>query len=114
MTPVDIPLFQKTTIDAVLKKAKEYSMQEKIVIKPSYGKRGGHPLFFSKALATDIFTYQGEEGLKQVLLQSKPLTAYIETMDKGILLDADTKEAFEQLNMWYKMSLHSIENKKKI
>lgn len=98
LTPVDIPLFQQDTLLKMLEKA------NRVVVKPSFENKGGHPLLIPFDLIRDILSYDGPGGLKQALKEACEerdiSTIYVDTPDRGILLDADTKEEFEKMINW--------------
>ena len=89
-TPADIPLFTVITVEKIM-------ASRQMLAKPVKNNIGGHPILIDNQLISTILTYQGEGGLKSALKSTNATMEYIEVEDEGILLDADTKEDYENL-----------------
>lgn len=93
-TPADIPLFSEETVTKLLS-------SHAPIRKPSYQRRGGHPLLLDNSVILSILSYEGESGMKGALKACEAEMEYVEVMDRGILMDADTKEDFGRLVEYY-------------
>ena len=89
-TPGDIPLFTYDTVQRLLATSTD-------VAKPVFNGQEGHPVLLSRALLNKICTYHGQGGLRGALENYGEKVQLISVDDEGILLDADTKEQYEQL-----------------
>jgi len=52
--------------------------------------RPGHPVAFTRAAFADLLALEGDEGAAALLKARAGAVAYVETADKGVLLDIDT------------------------
>ena len=91
--PVDIPLVNKGTIEA-LKRA--FSGERNILYPVFRGKRG-HPPLISANYTNDILQYNGDNGLSGFLKQHDNIAREIRVTDKGILLDCDEPEDYNYI-----------------
>lgn len=94
LTPADIPLFKENTLKKLL-------LTQGKIIKPSYKDKCGHPILLDKSLIQSIMKFDKEGGLKQALILTKEEVVRVPVEDKGILMDADTKEEYEKLLRLY-------------
>lgn len=78
ISPVDVPMFSKETIQLLLNSSGDVRI-------PSYRDHCGHPILLSEALFQDIIAYHGDNGLKGALKASHIHPQIIETDDIGIL-----------------------------
>lgn len=91
LLPVDTPLFHEATIDTMLQ-----NFDGRTVLVPSFAGQQGHPPLIPGQLVEKILAHEGQGGLRTVLSR-QPLLE-IEVWDRGILLDADTPDAFAELS----------------
>nr|WP_302598271.1 nucleotidyltransferase family protein [uncultured Cellulosilyticum sp.] len=89
-TPGDIPLFNVETLRTLM-------AYKALVAKPVYQQQGGHPIIIDCSLVPKICTYDGNQGLKGALINCQESIVRVEVSDLGILMDADTKEAFKEI-----------------
>ncbi len=89
-TPVDIPLFNKETVQTLLQCKGQ-------IIKPVFNNRGGHPILFQTSLISDVLSYTGAGGLKGALQHTGISIKRVSVDDPYILYDADTPEDLEKL-----------------
>ena len=89
-TPVDIPLFTSSTLEALLESGAELAA-------PEYGGRSGHPIMMSSAVIERVLRDSGEGGLHGALTRCGTPMRLIPVSDPGILLDADTPEDYAEL-----------------
>lgn len=94
-TPGDIPLVSTESVKQLLES------NEKLA-KPVCNGRGGHPLLIDSSFIDPILACNKDGGLKVALQELNFNVKKIEVRDKGVLLDADTKQDFENLVLFYK------------
>lgn len=97
-TPGDIGFVSKFTIDLLID---EINKGEKKIIYPMFKGEKGHPPIISSKCFDYLLSYDGYEGLKGGLEYFKYDSIKVETPDKFILLDADTKEDFQKIKNYY-------------
>lgn len=102
MLPADIPLVSAETITKLID---AFSLHPCKVIYPSMDFKKGHPPLISSELIPDIIAHDGSAGLKGVLKKFDSDAAYVSVKDPGILLDMDTPEAYNRIQMYYKQSM---------
>ncbi len=90
LLPVDIPLFHAATVTTLLDRFDGQS-----VLVPTYEGEQGHPPLIPGHLAGVILSSSGRGGLRALLVRQAVRS--VEVWDRGILLDADTPEAFTAL-----------------
>lgn len=90
LLPVDIPLFHRATLTTLLGE-----FTGKVTLIPTYKGEQGHPPLIPGTLCEKIAAHNGQKGLRGILM--KLPFHEIKVWDRGILLDADTPEAFNQL-----------------
>lgn len=54
--------------------------------------RPGHPVAFTRAAFADLMALEGDEGASALLKARAEQVTYVETADRGVLLDIDTPE----------------------
>lgn len=90
LLPVDIPLFHTATVTSLIQ-----SFDGNEVLIPVYRHQQGHPPLIPCKYIKKIIEHDGQNGLRGILT-SLPMSE-IKVWDRGILLDADTPEAFFKL-----------------
>jgi molybdenum cofactor cytidylyltransferase len=60
--------------------------------RPRCGGKPGHPVAFTRAAFPDLLALQGDQGATALLKARPERVAYLDTADKGVLLDIDTPE----------------------
>ena len=89
-TPVDIPLFTASTVEALLNSGAPLAC-------PVCDGRDGHPILMGAEVIDRVVLDSGEGGLKGALERcGVPMTA-VPVSDPGILMDADTPEDYAGL-----------------
>lgn len=89
-SPVDIPLFKSSTVEALLENSAALA-------RPVCRGEDGHPIKIASSLAEGILADSGEGGLKGALERCGEAFAEIEVQDEGILHDADTPDDYSAL-----------------
>lgn len=95
--PCDSPLFSS----AVLSRLMEAAIEEEDVICPTFQGRPGHPVCLNARFIPDICTYEGEGGLQGFFTKHQLRMKNIVTEEEGVVLDADTPEAFKKMLLFY-------------
>jgi molybdenum cofactor cytidylyltransferase len=97
-TPVDVPLFMSSTVEA-LKATKE------AIAIPTCAGIDGHPIILNSEAVSRIVAFEGEGGLKGAMAASGLNVLRIPVNDRGILFDADTPGDYSQLLVWHNAQL---------
>ncbi len=93
-TPVDIPLFTASTVEAIMASGTELAF-------PVCDGQRGHPIMLASSLVDDIVSASGEGGLLGALSRCCAITEEITVDDLGILHDADTPEDYRSLLQYH-------------
>ncbi len=96
INPVDCPVVKKETYKDLL--AKWRKKPEKIHI-PSFDGRRGHPAIYPARLVEEILKSPDNlpGGLKFFLEREKEIISYVDTKDKGVIMDVDTPADYEKM-----------------
>ena len=97
-TPVDIPLFTASTVEALM------ASDSKLAI-PVCDGEDGHPIMISSEYISSIFQYAGDRGLKGAIEGCGAKIERISVNDPGILHDADTPEDYRELLKYHNSQL---------
>lgn len=89
-TPADIPFFTAQTVRLLLQ-------SDAMVTVPAFHGRNGHPILLNYKVVESILSYLGKGGLRGAINHSSHSKTVIEVEDKGVLMDADTKEDYEEI-----------------
>ena len=89
-TPVDIPLFTASTVQALLETGAKLAA-------PVCDGQTGHPTLIGTELIDSILADDGKEGLHGALQRCGARMRLIPVADRGVLLDADTPEDYQSL-----------------
>jgi molybdenum cofactor cytidylyltransferase len=60
--------------------------------RPRFEGKPGHPVAFTRAAFADLLALEGDQGATALLKARPERVAYLDTADKGVLLDIDTPE----------------------
>ena len=90
LTPVDVPLFSKDTVRALIASDAQLAL-------PICNGETGHPILMAPPVAEQVLSYTGENGLSKALECSGIPETYVDVDDPGILQDADTPEEYEKV-----------------
>lgn len=94
LLPADIPLVRPGTVTDLLSANEEHASD---VLYPCFFGKRGHPPFISAALRSGILAWNGEDGLRSFLQQSRFRSVDVEVADEHILLDMDSPEQDEDI-----------------
>jgi len=99
LLPVDIPAIRPATIQALISAFQK--TPENIII-PEFEQTIGHPPLIPAKLIPKIIDIDPSSTLRELLLKQKDQQIRLPVHDRGILIDADTKEAYETLSEKYR------------
>ena len=85
----DMPMVNHDIYNQLIK-----SKDKKEIIIPTYKGQQGNPVLFSIILKKEIMTIQGDVGAKKILELYKKQSLNVETYDKCVLKDFNTKDSF--------------------
>lgn len=95
LLPVDTCAIREFTMKKLLNAHKE---NMDCIIYPVFDGKKGHPPFIPSILFKDIIDNEGiEGGVATVLNKYEEKSINIEVLDRGTVLDMDTKEAYEEI-----------------
>ncbi len=98
LLPVDIPAIRPSTILSI---AAAFEKDCKNIIIPEFEQASGHPPLIPARLIPEILGMDLNSNLGKILLAQKECLVRHPVHDRGILLDADTKEGYEILTQKY-------------
>lgn len=90
----DQPLLQSATIDAMID---VYQHNRPAIVVPRYQGQRGNPVLWDRSLFGALQTISGDQGARGVLHEYREQIAWCDVDDRGILLDADTPDAYARL-----------------
>lgn len=99
LLPVDIPAIRPSTILGV---AKAFEKNLGSLIIPEFNQKPGHPPLIPARLIPEIIGMDSASNLGVLLLAQKQCLIRYPVHDRGILLDADTREAYGTLVQKYR------------
>jgi molybdenum cofactor cytidylyltransferase len=67
------------------------------VVIPTFENQRGHPVLIGRALFQELLDLSPDEGANRVLRKYRDVTQFVETKDRGILLDVDDPDAYRRL-----------------
>lgn len=109
ITPVDIPL-PSETIYRMLMENRDGSE----VIRPCFQNHGGHPILIKASCIDTILKYDGNDGLKGAIINTRLSVKNIETDSYVIMQDADTPEDYIQMTHQISKPITRIDHHEKI
>ena len=90
---VDHPLVDPTLIDALLDR---FSQGGHPIVIPSFRRRRGHPVLFSRELFPELLAASPDEGAVAVVRRHHQRICHLEWESDQILVDVDTPEAYQR------------------
>jgi molybdenum cofactor cytidylyltransferase len=98
LLPVDIPAIRTATILSIVT---AFEKSYKKIIIPEFEQTTGHPPLIPGRLIPEILGLDSDSNLGKFLLSQKDRLVRYPVHDSGILIDADTKEAYDVLTEKY-------------
>ena len=68
--------------------------KRKEIIIPTYEKKDGNPVLFSKFMKEKVMNINGDFGAKKIVEMNKDKILYVPIKNSGVTLDFDTKADF--------------------
>ncbi len=96
LLPGDIPLVKESTYRKLLGARNP----ERPLIIPAFRGKTGHPPLFEASLIPDLLGWNGEDGLRGAFEAFAPNPLLVPVADQAILLDMDTPEDYEHLQVY--------------
>jgi molybdenum cofactor cytidylyltransferase len=98
----DMPDVNQNIYNKMIKTKLNYNKKLKPIYKkeifiPTYEKKNGNPVLFTKYMKEKIMQIVGDNGAKELIEINKNKALYIPIKNRGITLDFDTKEDFTPL-----------------
>ena len=100
LTPGDYPLITSHICQRLLEHGEDF-------VKPSYQKKGGHPILLPFSCIDEILREDDASSLKNYLQQKR--MHYIEVEEEGILMDVDTREDLRKAEVCLKQLKKGLE-----
>lgn len=100
LTPGDYPLITSHICQRLLEQGEDF-------VKPSYRKKGGHPILLPFSCIDEILREDDASNLKNYLQQKR--MHYIEVEEEGILMDVDTREDLRKAEVCLKQLKKGLE-----
>lgn len=98
----DQPLLSKLTIERMMAAFKKNP--QSIVI-PRYKERNGSPVIFSSIFIDELKVLEGDKGGREVIKRNKDSLIFVEVENEYELMDIDTWEDYEKLQLQRKDNL---------
>lgn len=98
----DQPLLRKLTIEKMIDAFK--NNPQNIVI-PRYKERNGSPVIFSSIFIDELKALKGDKGGREVIKRNKDSLIFVEVENEYELMDIDTWEDYEKLQLQRKDNL---------
>ena len=92
--PVDCPLIQTDTVNAVIQ---NFIKNDQDILIPTYQNKKGHPPIFNQRLKSEVLTLPLDKGMNSLFTTYPPKT--IEIDDPGIVKSFNTPEEFEAIQI---------------
>lgn len=92
--PVDLPDVSTAVVDLVIS---QFEKTRAPIVVPACEGRRGHPVLFAQALFEELLTAPDSVGARQVVWDHANEVLEIPTEDRGIIIDIDTPEQYEDL-----------------
>ncbi len=91
--PVDHPLVESRTVAQLIEAFRE---RRAPIVLPVYAGERGHPVLFSETVFSELLSPTLREGARSVVHAHKDVLEEVEVSDRGVLIDVDTPDEYEQ------------------
>ena len=98
----DQPLLSKQTIEKMIDAFKNNPQN---IIIPRYKERNGSPVIFSSIFIDELKDLEGDKGGREVIKRNKDSLVFVEVENEYELMDIDTWEDYEKLQLQRKDNL---------
>ena len=93
--PADLPGITTAVVDLVITRFEETGAP---IVVPACEGRRGHPVLFAHRLFEEIHEASGSVGARQIVWSHADEVLEVPTQERGIILDIDTPQDYEDLN----------------
>lgn len=100
--PADHPFVRPATIIALMK-AFRLGEEKKLVFRPSYRRRRGHPPLIAADLVPLLLDFDEAGGLRRFLSRHEEVTLNVDCDDPGIFIDLDSQEDYRDAGRRFSM-----------
>ncbi|MDC0205280.1 nucleotidyltransferase family protein [Pelagibacteraceae bacterium] len=95
----DMPNINQNIYNKLIKTRRNYNKKlspekRKEIIIPTYEKKDGNPVLFSKFMKEKVMNINGDFGAKKIVEMNKDKILYVPIKNSGVTLDFDTKADF--------------------
>ena len=94
MTVVDVPLFDASTVRAVLDR---YETTHAPVVRPVSGARHGHPILIARSLFEPLRRASDTAGAKPIVRAHASAAGDVTVTDEGAFCDIDTPDEYDRI-----------------
>lgn len=94
MTVVDVPLFDASTVRAVLDR---YETTHAPVVRPVSGDRHGHPILIDRSLFEALRRASDADGAKPIVRAHASAAGDVTVTDEGAFCDIDTADEYDRI-----------------
>lgn len=94
LLPVDYPLIERETVDALVRYFLKHSP---LIVIPAFGGKKGHPPLFSASLKEEFLALDDQSGLNTVARAHQNETVILPVGDAGVIKAFNTREEFKEL-----------------
>ncbi len=108
--PVDTSLVGASTIKAFFEAVSAEKDKGQMFAVACFQGKKGHPLFIPAGLFDEILKHEGGRGLKEITSKYDDVMFRFETGDESVILDMDTKKAYEEMLEFHKRT-ENIQNR---
>lgn len=98
----DQPLLSKLTIEKMIDAFKNNPQN---IVVPRYKERNGSPVIFSSIFIDELKSLEGDKGGREVIKRNKDSLVFVEVENECELMDIDTWEDYEKLQLQRKDNL---------
>ncbi|MDP6560481.1 MAG: nucleotidyltransferase family protein [Candidatus Binatia bacterium] len=88
---VDHPFLDPALVDEMID---QFYESKKLIVRPCFGARGGHPVLFSSRLFPELLAAPLDQGAKAVVYAHREEMLEIPTEDEGVVIDIDTQDEY--------------------
>lgn len=93
----DQPLVRRETLDQI---AAEFRRSGRQIVVPVYKGARGNPVLIGRSLFPEIMALTGDTGARAIFAKHGEEIFRLQVEDAGVLLDADSRRDFEELERW--------------
>jgi molybdenum cofactor cytidylyltransferase len=89
----DMPWIDQTVLKNLIRSF--YTQPESAIVVPSFRKRQGNPVIFSKKYKKELLALEGDQGARSIIEEFKNQVIEVQVENERLLLDIDTWKDYE-------------------